>query len=86
MKRAGSYKITRQGQITIPAEARKELDLQEGDLVDVYFSTDLIVIKKKKAPMQVFDELASKATQRFKEGGITRKTIEEEAEKARKGI
>lgn len=38
MKNLGSYKIMRQGQITIPAEARKELDLKEGDISEMQSS------------------------------------------------
>ncbi len=85
MKNLGSYKITRQGQITLPAEARKRLALNEGDTVDIFSSDDLLVIKKRKTPIQVFEELATKTTERFRRQKITRETVAEEIEKARQG-
>ncbi len=85
MKNLGSYKITRQGQITLPAEARKELALNEGDTVDIYSSDDLLVIKKRKTPIQVFEELATKTTERFKRQKITRDAVTQEIENERQG-
>jgi len=85
MKNLGSYKITRQGQITLPAEARKELALNEGDTVDIYSSDDLLVIKKRRDPVQVFEELAVKTTERFKRQKITRENVTKEIENVRKG-
>jgi len=83
MKNVGTYKITRQGQITVPAEVRKELDLEEGDMLDFFYADDVIVLKKKREPAEVFKELAEKATKRFKERGITRKEVGEEIKKYR---
>jgi AbrB family looped-hinge helix DNA binding protein len=85
MNNAGSYKITRQGQITIPSEARKLLNLEEGDIVDMYFNNEIIVIKKRKTPATVLEELATKTTARFKKLRITRETISEEIEAERQG-
>ena len=48
MKAAGTYKITRQGQITLPAPIRQELNLKEGQVLDFFYSDDLILIKKKE--------------------------------------
>ncbi|HMF30178.1 MAG TPA: AbrB/MazE/SpoVT family DNA-binding domain-containing protein [Candidatus Lokiarchaeia archaeon] len=85
MNNAGSYKITRQGQITIPSEARKLLNLEEGDIVDMFFNNEIIVIKKRKTPAVVLEELATKTSARFKKLGITRETISEEIEAERQG-
>ena len=38
---AGTYKITRQGQITIPASIREDLGLREGDVLDFFYADDL---------------------------------------------
>ncbi len=84
MKLAGTYKITRQGQITLPAEAREEIELNEGDKVEMFYEGDIILVKKKKAPLQVFEELAEATTQRFKEKGITPKDVTAEIEAVRK--
>lgn len=85
MKTAGTYKITRQGQITLPAEAREELHLQEGDSVEMYYSEHLVVIKKRRTPLEVLEELAEKTTKRFRERGITRADVAREIAAVRKG-
>jgi|GEM_PF-5430641 len=84
MKPAGTYKITRQGQITLPAEAREKMELKEGDMVEMYYGDDLVIIKKKKEPVEVFEKLAASATKRFKEKGLRPKDVSREIEAARK--
>ncbi len=85
MKPAGTYKITRQGQITLPAGARREIALSEGDVVEMYYTKDLIIIKKKKEPLRVFEELAATAGKRFKEKKITQADVTREIETVRRG-
>lgn len=85
MKNAGSYKITRQGQITIPAEARKELNLGEGDTVDMYFTADLLILKKRKEPQRIFEDLAINTSKRFKKQKITPDIVTEEISAERMG-
>ncbi len=41
-------KITRHGQITLPASVRKKLGLEEGDLVEIEVTGDKAVIVPKK--------------------------------------
>ena len=41
-------KVTRHGQITLPAAVRKELDIQEGDLVEIQVVDDRAVVTPKK--------------------------------------
>ncbi|MHA1732337.1 MAG: AbrB/MazE/SpoVT family DNA-binding domain-containing protein [Promethearchaeota archaeon] len=84
MKAAGTYKITRQGQITLPSEARKELGLKEGDLIDLFYTRDLIVVRKRKTPIAIFEDLATKTTSRFKEEKITPEILGEEIAASRK--
>ncbi len=84
MKAAGTYKITRQGQITLPASIREALELEEGQVLDFFYSDDTILIRKKREPIEVFRELAAEATKRFKERGITRKDIAMEIKAVRK--
>lgn len=38
--------ITRKGQITIPAEMRKALDLNEGDKVEISLEDDTVLLKR----------------------------------------
>ena len=84
MKAAGTYKITRQGQITLPAMVREELKLKEGQVLDFFYSDDLILIRKKRTPLEVFLELTEKTRKQFKERGITREVIAKEIEAVRK--
>lgn len=41
-------KVTRHGQITLPAAVRKELDIEEGDLVEIEVVDDRAVVTPKK--------------------------------------
>ena len=84
MKAAGTYKITRQGQITLPASVRENLKLREGQVLDFYYSDDTILIKKKKEPIAVFRELATKTRQQFKEEKVTRGDVKKAIEAVRK--
>lgn len=84
MKTAGTYKITRQGQITLPASIREALNLEEGQVLDFFYSDDTILIRKKAAPVRVFRELAAVASRRFRERGLTRADIRREIEAVRK--
>ena len=78
MKTAGTYKITRRGQITIPNAIRKSLKLHEGDMLDLFYFEDIVLLKKKKEPVEVFRSLAEKVRKEFKRKGITREDVEAE--------
>ncbi|NQT47928.1 MAG: AbrB/MazE/SpoVT family DNA-binding domain-containing protein [Chloroflexi bacterium] len=41
-------KVTRHGQITLPAPVRKELGIEEGDLVEIEVVDDIAVLSPKK--------------------------------------
>ena len=41
-------KVTRHGQITLPAAVRKQLDIQEGDVVEIEVVDDRAVVTPKK--------------------------------------
>jgi len=41
-------KVTRHGQITLPASVRKELGIEEGDLVEIDVTDDRAVLMPKK--------------------------------------
>lgn len=84
MKAAGTYKITRQGQITLPAVVREALGLSEGEVLDFYYSDDTVLIRKKKAPVEVFRELAEKTRQRFMDEGVTREDVRKAIKEVRK--
>jgi AbrB family looped-hinge helix DNA binding protein len=40
-------KFTRSGQVTLPAEARRRLRLEEGDYMEVYVTEDSIILTPK---------------------------------------
>ncbi len=40
-------KVTRNYQVTIPAEVRKELGIREGDYLEVYISKEGCIVMKK---------------------------------------
>jgi len=75
MYSAGTYKITRRGQITIPRPIRKSLKLHEGDMLDFFYLDDMVLLKKKKEPVEVFRSLAEKVRKEFKRKGITRDDV-----------
>ncbi|MFQ6072079.1 MAG: AbrB/MazE/SpoVT family DNA-binding domain-containing protein [Methanosarcinales archaeon] len=78
MHSAGTYKMTKQGQIILPKVIIEEMKLKEGNILDFYYSDDIIVIKKKKEPIEVFKELAKTTRKRFLEKGISEDDVEKE--------
>ncbi len=47
MAETGLIKVTRNGQVTLPAEARRQLRLEEGDYVEVRVTEDSIILTPK---------------------------------------
>lgn len=78
MHSAGNYKMTKQGQIILPKVIIDAMKLKEGNILDFYYSDDIIVIKKKKEPIEVFKELAEITRKRFLEKGISEADVEKE--------
>ena len=77
MEYAGVTRVTRQGQITLPSRLRRHLQLKRGDTLEVYYADATVVIRKKRVPVEIFEELAERARRHFKESGITRRDVEE---------
>ena len=86
MDYAGSGIVTRQGQITIPKSIRNKIGIEIGSALDFYFSDDLIIIKPKHEPKEIFKELANKTRKRFKEKGIKKSDVEKEIQSYRKSV
>lgn len=76
MESAGTYKITRAGQITIPSAIREELEWGEGDNVDFYYGKSMVILRKTRTPLEVFEDLAKETQERFKREGITRDDVD----------
>ena len=85
MKYGGTSTVTRQGQVTVPKNIRDTLDLDLGSILEFYFTDDLVVIKKRRPPVEVFEELASETRERFKKKQIKKAQIAKEIRKHRKG-
>jgi len=85
MEYAGSGVVTRQGQITVPKPIREKIGISLGAVLEFYYNENLIVIKPKHEPKELFKELAAKTRTRFKKKGIKRSDVEHEITKHRKG-
>jgi AbrB family looped-hinge helix DNA binding protein len=86
MDYAGSGIVTRQGQITIPKSIRKKIGIEIGSSLDFYFNNDLIIIRPKHEPKEIFEDLAEKTRKRFKEKGLKRSDIDKEIRAHRKRV
>lgn len=85
MEYGGTSTVTRQGQVTVPKNIRDSLGLELGSILEFYFTDDLVVIKKRRPPIEVFEELAAETRVRFEKKKITKAQIAEEIRKHRKG-
>jgi len=66
-------KVTSKGQITIPIEIRKKLQIEKESYIVVDMIGDYIIMKKVGLKLKEISEIISKSA---KEKGITRKDIE----------
>lgn len=80
-------KVTRRGQITIPAEAREKLGIGENDYVAVYGSESILILKKTMQPEldQRLEEALKQGIELTREKGLTRKTVERAVKDVRHG-
>jgi len=80
-------KVTRRGQITIPAEARERLGIGEDDYVAVYGSESILILKKATQPDLDLrlEEALRRGVELAGEKGITRRTVDRAVEEVRHG-
>jgi AbrB family looped-hinge helix DNA binding protein len=83
METAGTYRITRAGQMTVPNVVREKWALKEGTPMDVYYTDDIMVIRKKPTPLDLFDKVSAETERRFKERGTTRMDVADAIKAAR---
>lgn len=77
-------KVTGKGQITIPKELREAIGLHDGEYVLLYPQGQGVRIEKAAiSPLELFDDLAARTEERFKQQGITAETVEEAVRWAR---
>ena len=83
-------KVKRFSQVTIPTEIRQKAHISEGDIVDVEYEDNRIVITPKRVTdksvdwAKRFDEALSHVRAAAKKAGITEKDVETAVRAARK--
>lgn len=84
-------KVKRFAQVTIPADIRRKAHLVQGDLVDISYEDNRIVITPKRiSDMKVdwarkFEEALGSVRTSAKQAGITVKDIDQAVKAARQG-
>lgn len=85
MRYAGSGVVTRQGQITVPKIIRDSSGIDIGTILEFYYNDDMIIVKQKRIPLDVFESLSRKTRDRFKKAGVTEEDLEKEIQSSRSG-
>ena len=75
-------KISARGQIAIPAEIRREMDLQEGQRVLFVLENDTLIIKK--VTTQTFAQITKPLKEAAKKVGLQEKDVSEMVQQFRK--
>jgi bifunctional DNA-binding transcriptional regulator/antitoxin component of YhaV-PrlF toxin-antitoxin module len=76
-------KVTSKGQVTLPVDVRKELDIDKDTYIAVEIIGEYIIMKKVGLKLKELSEVLQKAA---KDKGITKKEIEKAIGKARKEV
>lgn len=77
-------RMSSKGQIVIPEEVRKRLNLKAGAQFMVVGEDDVVILKVISPPaLQEFDELIVKARQEAKAAGLKQADVQEAISKAR---
>lgn len=69
-------KITTKGQVTVPVELRKALDVKEGDYI-IFEKRGSRIEVKKVMPPNDFENFARPIRERFQREGITHDDVED---------
>jgi AbrB family looped-hinge helix DNA binding protein len=84
MPELATTKMSSKGQVIIPEEIRKRLNLKSGTQFVIVADKDVVVLKSITPPsMDEFDTLIAQARAAGKESGLKKKDIQEEIIKAR---
>jgi AbrB family looped-hinge helix DNA binding protein len=77
-------KMSSKGQVVIPEEVRKRLNLKAGAQFVVVGENDVVILKAISPPsLQEFDDLIAKARRKAKTAGLKQADIQEAIAKAR---
>jgi len=79
-------KVSSKGQVVIPAELRRILDISEGDELYIFGKDDALVLKKieKEDLEREFEEIVKPIRAKAKKLGLTRKDVEKEIQAHRR--
>jgi AbrB family looped-hinge helix DNA binding protein len=84
MTTLSTTKMSSKGQVVIPEEIRKRLNLKSGAQFVVVGENDVVILKAISPPsLHEFDDLIVKARQEAKKAGIKQTDIEEAIARAR---
>jgi len=84
MAQVATTKLSSRGQVVIPENIRKKLNLKTGDQFVVIGDQDVVILKNISPPsMNEFDDLVTKARQSAKQAGLTKTDIKQAIAKAR---
>jgi len=84
MANLATTKMSSKGQIVIPEEIRKRLNLKTGAQFVVVGDNDVVILKNITPPsIEEFDELISKARKAGKQAGLKKTDIANAIKKAR---
>ncbi len=84
MANISTTKMSSKGQVVIPENIRKQLNLKAGTQFVVVGDKDVVILKNISPPsLEVFDELIAEARKMAKEAGIKQSDIKDAVLKAR---
>lgn len=84
MPEVATTKMSSKGQVVIPEEIRKKLNLKPGDRFVVVAEGDAVLLKLITPPsLEKFDKLLSRAREAAEKAGMTPKDIEDAIQKVR---
>lgn len=84
MANLATTKMSSKGQVVIPEDIRKRLNLKAGSQFVVVGEKDVVIFKSISQPsMEEFDELIDKARRQAKEAGLKRSDVYAAIAKAR---
>lgn len=84
MANISTTKMSSKGQVVIPEDIRKKLNLKAGTQFVVVGDKDVVILKNISPPnLNEFDELVAKARLKAKEAGVSESDISDAILKAR---
>ncbi len=85
MPNVSTTKMSSRGQVVIPGDIRKKLNLKAGTRFVVVGERDVVILKSIEPPsLNDLDELIAKARRDGKEAGLKSSDIDEAIERARR--